>query len=98
MVQRSRGIPAPEPKFKRGERPSPKARSRQMTDVTPRMVNPTAPKPKKQAPSIGGKAVLPKAKGAAPKAKNRILGGKGYTTPSLPSSASKMGKMNRKAY
>jgi hypothetical protein len=99
--------PAPMPKFKRGERsgpnpaPMPKARSRQMTDVTPKKVNPTTPKPKKQtAPGakIGGKVVLPKASGATPKKKMRIFSAVTSVTPALPSSASKMGKMNRKAY
>jgi hypothetical protein len=91
MVQRSKGKPAPQPPMKR--------RTRSVTDVMPRKVDPMAPKPRKQkAPLINGKAVLPKVKGALPKGKGRILDGKGYTTPALPSSSSKMGKMNRRAY
>ena len=70
--------------------PTPKARSRQVTDVTPKKVMP------KIKPKIGSSVAGAKPKAAAPK--NRILSGTGKTIPALPSSSSKMGKMNRKAY
>ena len=71
--------------------PMPKPRSRQMTDVTPKQK--VAPKVK---PKINSKVQPLKPKAAQPK--GRIFKGTGTTIPALPSSSSKMGKMNRRAY
>jgi hypothetical protein len=68
--------------------PMPKPRSRQMTDVTPKRA--TGPKTKSKIDS--------KVQPLKPKPKGRIFKGTSTTTPALPSSSSKMGKMNRGAY